>query len=138
MPVIGNAFTGAAFTGSVNGFGGSSRVPFIPAAGLDVSIASRDAFWNVIEGYGATYFCGHEHVFNMAQPKGSAWQVLVGAGGSPFDVKAGDASLNPATDRTYSWATVAVRKSGTVEITAYGFNENYGPTQVLQRVNLFH
>ena len=109
-----------------------------PAAGLDVSIATRDAFWNVIESHGATYFCGHEHVFNMAQPKGSAWQVLVGAGGSPFDVKAGDASLNPATDRTYSWATVAVRKSGTVEITAYGFNENYGPTQVLQRVNLFH
>jgi hypothetical protein len=39
--VSGNAFTGAAFTGSVNGYAGSSRVPFIPAAGLDVDRTKR-------------------------------------------------------------------------------------------------
>ena len=34
--VSGNPFTGAAFTGTLNGFGGSSRVPFIPAASLPI------------------------------------------------------------------------------------------------------
>ncbi|MCV2353384.1 metallophosphoesterase [Paucibacter sp. B2R-40] len=107
-----------------------------PAGGLDVNVAARDAFWKVIEDNGATYFCGHEHIFNMQQPKGAAWQILVGAGGSPFDSKFGDASANPATDRTYSWANVLIRKSGKVEITAYGFNDAFGPTQVLKQVTL--
>ncbi|MEO5923732.1 MAG: TonB-dependent receptor [Bryobacteraceae bacterium] len=39
--VSGSAFTGAAFTGSVNGFGGSSRVPFLPAANLDIDQIKR-------------------------------------------------------------------------------------------------
>ena len=39
--VSGNPFTGAAYTGSMNGFGGSSRVPFWPAASLDVDQVYR-------------------------------------------------------------------------------------------------
>ncbi|MFN7933500.1 MAG: carboxypeptidase regulatory-like domain-containing protein [Bryobacteraceae bacterium] len=39
--VSGNPFAGAAFTGSLNGFGASSRVPFWPAAGLDVDQTYR-------------------------------------------------------------------------------------------------
>lgn len=107
-----------------------------PVGGLDAKAPQRNALWNVISSYGATYFCGHEHVFNMSQPTGGAWQVIVGAGGSPFDSKQGVASLNPATDRSYSWATVAVRNSGKVDITAYGFSDAYGPTQVLKQVSL--
>jgi hypothetical protein len=109
--------------------------------GLDLNpttTIARNAFWNVISSFGATYFAGHEHIFNMSQPTGGAWQVIVGAGGSPFDSKLGVASNNPATDRTYSWATVSVRKSGKVDITAYGFSDSYGPTQVLKQVSLAH
>ncbi len=109
-----------------------------PPAGLDAKAPQRNALWNVIASYGATYFCGHEHVFNMSQPTGGAWQVIVGAGGSPFESKQCVASLNPATDRSYSWATVAVRQSGKVDITAYGFSDTYGPTQVLKQVSLAH
>jgi hypothetical protein len=115
---------------------GTNTPPNPGVSGLDKIPASRDAFWNVIEQYGATYFCGHEHEFNMAQPKGAAWQVLVGTGGSPFDAAQGEATLNPATDRTYAWATVNVRRSGKVDITAYGFSDSYGPTRVLKRVTL--
>ncbi len=110
-----------------------------PAAGLDAApgtIAARDAFWNVIETYGATYFSGHEHVFNISRPRGSAYQVLVGSGGSPFDVKATDVTINPATDRDYAWATVRVHQDGGVDIQAYGFDQNFGPTQLLQQVTL--
>jgi hypothetical protein len=114
----------------------------VSAGGLDAKPTQRDNLWAVVEAFGATYFCGHEHIFNMAQPKGSAWQVLVGAGGSPFDSKLGVASvtsgLTPNTDRSYSWATVSVRKSGKVDITAYGFSDSFGPTQVLKQVSLAH
>ena len=114
----------------------------VTAGGLDVKPTQRDNLWGVVEAYGATYFCGHEHIFNMAQPKGSAWQVLVGAGGSPFESKLGVPSatsgLMPNTDRSYSWATVSVRKSGKVDITAYGFSDSFGPTQVLKQVSLAH
>jgi len=44
-------------------FGPGNSLPTSPS-GLDGDTASRDAFWNVIEQYGATYFCGHEHIFN--------------------------------------------------------------------------
>ncbi len=113
-----------------------------PAAGLDLytgtaaTVAKRDAFWDTIETYHATYFCGHEHTFNVQQPRlsssGSAWQVLVGGGGSPFD---------PATsvhiyDRFYSWATVSVHQAGGVDINAWGFDETYGPTKLLATINL--
>jgi hypothetical protein len=115
---------------------GTNTPPNPGVSGLDKVPASRDAFWNVIEQYGATYFCGHEHEFNMMQPKGSAWQVLVGSGGSPFDAKPTETTLNPASDRTYAWATVKIRRSGKVDITAYGFSDAYGPTQVLKQVTL--
>jgi hypothetical protein len=109
------------------------------AAGLDAApgtIAARDAFWNVIETYGATYFCGHEHVFHISRPRGAAYQVLVGSGGSPFDVKSTDVSINPGTDRDYAWATVRVHQDGGVDILGYGFDANFGVTQLLQQVTL--
>ncbi len=39
--VSGAGFTGAAFTGSLNGLGASSRVPFLPAASLDIDQVVR-------------------------------------------------------------------------------------------------
>jgi len=110
-----------------------------PPAGLDAApgnAADRDAFWNVIENYKATYFCGHEHIYNISQPRGGAYQVLVGAGGSPFDAKSTDVTKNPAADRDYSWATVRVHQDGGVDILGYGFDAAFGPTQLLQQVYL--
>jgi hypothetical protein len=105
-----------------------------------VDVAARDAFWNVIEQNGATYFCGHEHVFNMMQPRasqgGQSWQVLVGSGGSPFDVKPTDVTVSPSTDRSYAYAHVDVLRSGAVQIRAYGFDEHYGDTRLLGLVTL--
>jgi len=118
------------------------------AAGLDAapgSVALRDAFWDVIEQYGATYFCGHEHILNLMQPRrgnaarpGTAYQVLVGSGGSPFDAKVNVVTKNPATDRSYAWATVNVHQSGKVDINAYAFDNAYGPTQLVQSISLPH
>jgi len=109
-------------------------------AGLDNDPAGRDAFWSVIEQYNATYFCGHEHIYHMSQPTkdkgGKAWQVLVGSGGSPFEAAPTDATVNPQTDRDYAWATVSVHRSGHVDIKVYGFNDQFGPTQVLQSAML--
>jgi hypothetical protein len=102
--------------------------------GLDVDKASADAFWKVIQDNNATYFSGHEHIFNVSQPNnGSAYQVIVGSGGSPFDAKT--PTGNP-TDREYAWVTVKVYQSGKVHIDAYGFDEKYGPTQVIKSWNL--
>ena len=39
--VSGNPFTGAAFTNTLNGFGGSTRVPFLPAASLNIDQVVR-------------------------------------------------------------------------------------------------
>ncbi len=105
-------------------------------SGLSKYPDSRDAFWNVIEQFGATYFCGHEHEFHVEQPKGKAWQILVGTGGSPFGAKAGELTRNPATDRTYAWVTVQVHRSGRAVITAYGFSDTFGSTHVLKRIKL--
>jgi hypothetical protein len=119
-----------------------------PAGGLDAApgtVALRDAFWDVIEQYGATYFCGHEHILNVMQPRlgnatkpGTAYQVLVGSGGSPFDAKLNVATRNPATDRSYGWATINVHQSGKVDINAYAFDSAYGPTQLIQSISLAH
>jgi hypothetical protein len=114
----------------------SSKVKKSEAAGLDKIPAQRDAFWNTIEKYGATYFCGHQHMFNLMQPRGAAWQVLVGTGGSPWDAKLGEKTLHPESDRAYAWATTEVHMSGRVDITAYGFSDTFGPTKVLGRVHL--
>lgn len=116
------------------------------AAGLDAnaySTANRDAFWNVVQTYGATYFSGHQHTFNMAQPKpapsGSplpaSWQVIVGSGGSPFDPKSNASGLAP-TDRDYAYAVVNIYQSGNVVISAYGFTSAYGPTKLIAQQSL--
>jgi hypothetical protein len=121
-------------------YGAASPLPTLPA-GLDTDKLARDDFWKVIEQYGATYFSGHEHIFHIGRPLagkgGSAVQVLVGSGGSPFDVKQTDVTIS-ATDRFYAWATVKVRRSGRVQITAYGFDDQFGPTHTLQKLELPH
>ena len=111
-------------------------------AGLDGNpsgTANRDAFWAIMEQYKATYFCGHEHIYNIMQPTknagGSAYQVLVGSGGSGFDV-ASAAAGNLATDRFYAWANVKIFQSGKVTLEAYGFDATYGPTQLLNVLTL--
>ena len=115
-------------------FGVTNLLPATPS-GLDNDIASRDLFWNVIEQNGATYFCGHEHIFNLSRHV-KAWQVLVGSGGSPFEASPADTTLNPQTDRTYAWATVSIYKSGKVRLQAFGFDDQFGPTRLLQSVTL--
>jgi len=108
------------------------------ASGLDADVPARDAFWTLIESYGATYFCGHEHLFNVQQPKGGAYQVLVGSGGSPFDAS------NPAqvglvpTDRMYAYAYVRIHQSGKVDVDAYGFSDTFGPTMHVWGATLAH
>ena len=44
--------------------------------------------------------------------------------------------MNSGADRDYAWATVTVYESGKVKIKAYGFDDHYGPTRVLQSVTL--
>jgi len=111
------------------------------AGGLDAIPVKRNAFWSVIEQYGATYFCGHEHIYNMRQPvkadgsTSTSWQVLVGSGGSPFDVKPTQVG-QAAYDRYYAWANVKVFQSGKVQIDAYGFNDAFGATKLLQSATL--
>lgn len=112
-------------------------------SGLDANPNNQKAFWDVIEQYHATYFCGHEHVFNMMQPRlndsttpGTAYQVLVGSGGSPFESPNPAAVTASPNDRKYAWAYVRVFQSGKVQIDAYGFDANYGPTTLLQSVTL--
>jgi hypothetical protein len=98
--------------------------------GMDIYPDNADAFWSVMEQYGAAYFCGHQHIFNARQPAaahgGKAWQVVVGSGGSPFTAKAGD-SRNPQ-DRMYAWAVVRIHASGKVRVEVFGFDEHYGKT----------
>ena len=111
------------------------------AAGLDAnaySTANRDAFWNVVQAYAATYFSGHQHVYNMSQPKAQpngsvlppSWQVIVGAGGSPFDVKPSASGQSP-TDRSYVYAIVNIHQSGKADINVYGFTAAYGPSKLI-------
>jgi hypothetical protein len=104
--------------------------------GMDLEPEHARAFWQLMEEYGATYFCGHQHIFNARQPAsasgGKAWQVMVGSGGSPFSAKPGDG--HGSTDRLYAWAMVQIHASGKVDITVRGFDEAYGPTRVLQRI----
>ena len=103
------------FTGSKTPDGTSSLYDKDPVAG--------NAFWNVINSHNATYFAGHEHIYHVTQPDGAntAYQVIVGAGGSPFE----DANKTgmATTDRLYSWATVSIYKSGKVVLNTYGFDD---------------
>ena len=103
------------------------------ASGFDANPVNQQAFWALIEQYHATYFSGHEHIFNMVQPTaatgGTAWQVLVGSGGSPFETAVATANPN---DRKYAWANVKIHQSGQVDVNVYGFSDAFGPTQLLQ------
>jgi hypothetical protein len=83
---------------------------------------AAEAFWKVINNHKATYFCGHEHTYNISKPFSlNSYQVLVGAGGSPFQ------PTNPpsviSADRMYSWATVVVYQSGKVVMDTWGFDD---------------
>ncbi|WP_019864845.1 metallophosphoesterase family protein [Methylovulum miyakonense] len=83
------------------------------------------AFWDIIVKYKATYFCGHEHSYNIQKingfnQAGSAYQVLVGAGGSPFE---SSVSTGNPKDRMYSWARVGIHQSGRVILNTYGFDD---------------
>ena len=102
--------------------------------GMDIYADNAKAFWDVMEQYGAAYFCGHQHIFNAQQPAaasgGKSWQVMVGSGGSPFTAKPG-ASSNPQ-DRMYAWALVRVHASGKVQVEIYGFDDHYGKTARLK------
>jgi hypothetical protein len=112
--------------------------PGIDLEGFDKYPEHQQAFWQVIEDANATYFCGHQHTYNIMQPTkdkgGKAWQVMVGTGGSPFSAEPGETS-NPQ-DRTYAWAHVKVHASGKVEIDSYGFDDQYGPTKLLKHIEL--
>ncbi|WP_374361403.1 metallophosphoesterase [Pseudoduganella danionis] len=106
----------------------------VEADGMDIYPQHAQAFWQLMEDYGASYFCGHQHIFNAQQPAlasgGKAWQVMVGSGGSPFSAKAGDG--HGPTDRMYAWALVQVHASGRVQVTIRGFDDSYGPSRTLQ------
>ena len=91
-------------------------------------LSNAATFWNLLIDYKATYFCGHEHIFDVSRYPGtgansskSAYQVLVGAGGSPFDALSTTPGIIP-TDRMYSWATVRIFQSGKVMMDTYGFD----------------
>ena len=86
---------------------------------------AADAFWTVIANHQATYFSGHEHIYDVESfisnaAKKSALQVIVGAGGSPFE---SSTPTSKTTDRMYSWATVSIYKSGKVVMNTYGFDD---------------
>ena len=98
-----------------------------PFKNRDESFATRpglqEAFWAEMERYNATYFCGHQHVYHASQPRkaqgGSAWQVLIGSGGTPLGIPA-SATDNPH-DAMFAWAEVSVLADGNVDIAVHGF-----------------
>lgn len=106
--------------------------------GFDVRKQVRDAFWDLMEEYRATYFCGHQHVYYASQPRrasgGKAWQIIVGSGGSPLSVKMG--SSTRAADRMYAWADVTAYRSGRVHVAVRGFDEALGPTRLIEEWDL--
>jgi hypothetical protein len=96
-------------------------------SGLDVDMGAANEFWKVIQDNKATYLSGHEHIFNVSRPNnGTAYQIVVGSGGSPFEAKK---PTNNRIDRDYAYVTAKVYESGKVHFDAYGFDANYGPTQ---------
>lgn len=104
---------------------------------------NRDRFWQLIEAHHASYFCGHEHIYHLEQPAqatgGSAWQVLVGSGGSPFaaaNPAVPGPTAHPETDLSYAWALVDIHRSGRVELQTHGFDRDFGPSRLLDRVSL--
>lgn len=112
--------------------------PEVPTKGLDVFPVDQQAFWDLVESHQATYFCGHEHIYNSMQPRaregGQAWQIIVGSGGSPF--AAGPDDHASPHDRHYAWAFVKVFQSGRLVIDISGFDEHFGGTQILETIEL--
>jgi Calcineurin-like phosphoesterase len=110
----------------------------VKAGGLDKHPKRAAAFWNLIQDYDATYFCAHEHLYHAMQPRESgakgSWQIICGAAGAPFDAKPGE-SKNP-DDRDFAWVLVKVHASSRVQMNAYGFDEDFGPTHLLQSIEL--
>ena len=110
----------------------------LKAKGLDAFPQEGLAFWRVIQDFDATYFCGHEHIYHAMQPQTSvghgAWQIIVGSGGSPFEAKPGESA--DSKDRLYVWAKIEVHRSGRVRLDAYGFDEHWGPTHLVQSIEL--
>ena len=103
----------------------------------DKDATAARAFWTVINNHRATYFSGHEHTYHIAQPFGqSSYQVLVGAGGSPFESAVSTGTTN---DRMYSWATVKVFQSGAIQMDTWGFDPTLtNPIVKLETVQLTH
>ena len=99
--------------------------------------AAATLFWTTINNHKATYFCGHEHIYNVSRPSLlSSYQVLVGAGGSPFETSTATSVVN---DRMYSWATVKVFQSGAVQMDTWGFDPTLtNPVVKLETINLTH
>ena len=124
----------------------SATLTFPDGTVINTNGIYQNAFWGVIAHYNATYFCGHEHIVHVQQyadPTSTAtsnpsspntpYQVIVGAGGSPFDdtLAPGLAEPTPFTnpwDRFYGWALVQVHQSGAVTLNAEGFNDGAGYT----------
>jgi hypothetical protein len=107
-----------------------------PAPGdLSANAATRDAFWTVVSHYNATYFCGHEHTWNVSQHADPSatystnpYQVLVGSAGSPFEMTSIYTAGNESPyDRYYAYALVEVHASGAVTMSVNGFSAGFGP-----------
>ena len=106
--------------------------------GRDELMQNPDALWDVVEAFGATYFCGHQHVYHASQPRlasgGKAWQVIVGSGGSPLSFRNTPEAAESA--RQYAWADVKLHQNGQVSMQVWGFDAVASPTRLLQQVLL--
>jgi hypothetical protein len=113
----------------------SGSAPSSTSSLNDKDAAAAVAFWNVINSHKATYFSGHEHTYNITKPFGlNSYQVLVGAGGSPFE---SSVPTSVATDRMYSWATVSIYKNGKVVLNTWGFDDTMiNPIKKIQTIKL--
>ncbi len=105
----------------------------VTPGGLDTNMTHANAVWDIIEKYHATYFCGHEHIYNVSQPRKNAYQVIVGSGGSPFEATT---PTGKRTDQMYAWANVDVFESGKVKITIHGFDDKFGNIETIDTFNL--
>jgi hypothetical protein len=103
----------------------------VKPVGLDEYPAKRDAFWKVVEKYGANYFCSHQHLYHAEKPgKGKSWQVIAGGSGAPFAIKPGE-EKRPA-DRMHVWILARVMAGGKVLAEAYAFDEMLGETRLVE------
>lgn len=103
----------------------------VKPVGLDEFPAKRDAFWKVIEKYGANYFCSHQHLYHAEKPgKGKSWQVIAGSAGAPFAIKPDE--VKRPTDRMHAWILVRVMQSGKALAETYAFDEALGETKLAE------